>query len=293
MGNMPTTETETETTSTSESGGSKYRVVEAFAWDAPQTPRTAQTAPEKPRVPGAVRFVCVSDTHDSWRGESKAGGKSGPDVPMGDVLVHAGDFTRSGKMDEVARFRAWLEATPHEHKVVVAGNHETTLDADYYRKRGARMMGHRPMQDPDACRALLTSTPGITYLENSFAMVAGVGVWGSPVTPTFCDWAFNVDAGPDIAKVWATIPSRGVDVLVTHGPPRGHGDRCEAGNLAGCADLLARVEAVRPALHVFGHIHEGYGVTRNAHTVFVNASTCTVRYRATNPPIVVDLVPIS
>ena len=50
----------------------------------------------------------------------------------------------------------------------------------------------------------------------------------------------------------------GIDVLVTHGPPIGHGDECEGGHRAGCVDLLAEVQnRIKPKYHVFGHVHEG------------------------------------
>jgi Icc-related predicted phosphoesterase len=41
---------------------------------------------------------------------------------------------------------------------------------------------------------------------------------------------------------------------------------------AGCQELLEAVMRIRPKLHVFGHIHAGYGVFRNEFTTFVNAS---------------------
>lgn len=92
------------------------------------------------------------------------------------------------------------------------------------------------------------------------------------------------------------IPTE-VDVLLTHGPPRGHGDLCLPARFpAGCVDLLRTVEerlAVegRLKLHAFGHVHEGYGVTENEQGVrFVNASTCTLAYRPSQPPIVIDLL---
>jgi Icc-related predicted phosphoesterase len=46
---------------------------------------------------------------------------------------------------------------------------------------------------------------------------------------------------------------------------------------------------VKPRLHVFGHIHEGAGVTESGGTIFVNASSVTERYRPVNPAIVIDL----
>ena len=73
----------------------------------------------------------------------------------------------------------------------------------------------------------------------------------------FCDWAFNKERGAEIAEVWAKIPQH-TDILITHGPPYMEGDRCAGSNFnAGCEDLLAKIKEIKPALNVFGHIHEG------------------------------------
>ena len=109
--------------------------------------------------------------------------------------------------------------------------------------------------------------------------------------PAFNDWAFNLPRGEPLREKWALIPA-GTDVLVTHGPPRGHGDRVAfGGEHVGCEDLLSAVERLAPRLHVFGHIHEGAGVTRNAATTFVNAASCDLFYEPTQPPILFDLIP--
>ena len=50
----------------------------------------------------------------------------------------------------------------------------------------------------------------------------------------------------------------GTDILVTHTPPVGYGDRCATGVRAGCVELLNIVQKrVKPKYHVYGHIHEG------------------------------------
>ncbi len=82
---------------------------------------------------------------------------------------------------------------------------------------------------------------------------------------------------------------RATDVLVTHGPPYGVLDQVGGGEHLGCEELRARLAAVRPRLHVFGHIHDGHGVATAGGTVCVNASVCDERYRPVHPPIVVDL----
>jgi len=48
---------------------------------------------------------------------------------------------------------------------------------------------------------------------------------------------------------------------------------------------------VHPRLHVFGHIHDGYGTAFSGPTLMVNASTCDEAYRPVNRPVVVDLDP--
>jgi predicted phosphohydrolase len=204
------------------------------------------------------RLVCISDTHGRCEGIA---------VPEGDVLIHAGDLTSMGKPDEIEREARWLRGLPHRHKVVIAGNHDFGFE-----------------DRPRASRALME---GLTYLEDEEATVAGLRVWGSPWQPRFYDWAFNLDRGAPIRAKWDLIPA-GIDVLVTHGPPARQGDRTTRGEEVGCADLLDAVRRVRPKVHVFGHIHEGYGLTRADGTTFVNASTCDRSYRPAHPPVVVD-----
>jgi len=195
-------------------------------------------------------IVCVSDTHG--RHEEVA-------IPDGDVLVHAGDLTREGWLEEVAQFDSWLASLPHKHKVVVCGNHDWCFQ-----------------ETPGQARALLRHA---VYLQDEAAVVAGLRFYGSPWQPWFLDWAFNLPRGSELAAKWAMIPED-TEVLVTHGPPAGVLDLTKRGERPGCADLLDRVRAVRPRLHVFGHIHEAAGVIRDGETLFVNASAYTAGSRA-------------
>lgn len=164
-----------------------------------------------------------------------------------------------------------------------------TFHREYYEDRGAKRF-HRKRDDCDAVKAILTEAdvPGLVYLEDSGAVVAGLRFWGSPWQPEFCDWAFNLERGEPCREKWRLIEP--CDVLVTHGPALGHGDQCSDGARAGCVDLLETIQTrVRPAVHVAGHIHEGYGVTTDGATTYINASTCTLRYRPTNPAVVWDV----
>ncbi len=115
----------------------------------------------------------------------------------------------------------------------------------------------------------------------------GTRVWGSPFTPEFMDWAFM--GTPEIlSAIWAKIP-KNLDILITHGPPFGILDRTTRGVNAGCPKLLEVVQIQTPRIHVFGHIHEGYGMREKDGTVFVNASLCNANYDLVNKPVTIDL----
>jgi len=204
-----------------------------------------------------MRIVCISDTH----------GMIGMlDMPRGDVLIHAGDLSSRGRLNEELQK---LAAFPHKHKLVIAGNHDWCFERDI---------------------ADVVIPDGVTYLCDEETIIDGVKFYGSPWQPEFGRWAFNLPRGPALADKWAQIPED-TDVLITHGPPEGILDEVlyPAGEHVGCADLLERVRIVRPKLHVFGHIHESYGVDFGEDTTFINASICTRKYFPENPPIVFTL----
>ncbi len=191
-----------------------------------------------------MRIVAVSDTH-LFHGELT--------IPPGDVFLHAGDMCRGGDSDELREAFAWIASLPHRAKIVIAGNHDRLFE-----------------DDPAAARSLVP--PGVVYLQDESVVVDGVHFYGSPWTAAYNDWAFNLPRGAALAEKWAKIPA-GVDVLVTHGPPFGHGDSSSVPGREGCADLLARLGLARPRVHLFGHIHEGGGVTHQGDTACINVTT--------------------
>jgi Icc-related predicted phosphoesterase len=208
-----------------------------------------------------TRIVCLSDTHN----------RQGTfDVPDGDVLIHAGDLTGRGTLPEVHAAIAWLEGMPHRDKIVISGNHDFLFE-----------------RENALARSLMTK---LTYLEDSEVTVQGLRIWGSPWQPWFHDWAFNLPRGRPLREKWEQIPE-GLDVLVTHGPPMGMLGLAFTGEDVGDEELRDRLAAMAepPRLHVFGHIHEGYGVVRTPGTTYVNASICDVGYRAVNPAVVIEL----
>lgn len=171
-------------------------------------------APEV-QPPGTVRFVCISDTHGRHRRIEH--------MPPGDVLLHAGDITNTGELQQLEDFSAWLGSLKqYKHKVVIAGNHDVTLHREYYTHppNQRRWHGSKPY-DVDACQAAVRKN--CIFLEDEACEVEGYTIYGSPWQPEFYNWAYNLPRGEPCRRVWAKIPKKGVDILMTHGPPIGHG----------------------------------------------------------------------
>jgi hypothetical protein len=79
---------------------------------------TLRGAPFKPpRNKPKVKIVCISDTHTNIL-----------DIPNGDVLIHAGDLTNAGTVQEIQAQLDWLASLPHREKIVIAGNHDSYFD---------------------------------------------------------------------------------------------------------------------------------------------------------------------
>ncbi|CAJ1355241.1 unnamed protein product [Effrenium voratum] len=233
-----------------------------------------------PQQPGHLRFVCLSDTHGQHRELSSR-------LPPGDVLLHGGDFSTDGSLEEVLDFSAWLRSLPYQHKVLIAGNHELTFDQSY---TGGRVKS-KETDVRSTFLASFTESDGVTYLEHEETVIRGVRIFGSPWQPEFLDWAFNAPRHA-MAEKWQAIPA-GVHVLLVHGPPLGRGDALLPSlQRGGCADLLVEVQnRIQPQFCVFGHIHEGAGISFDGTTHFINASSLNEHYQCIHAPLVFD-VPI-
>eukprot|EP01062_Namystynia_karyoxenos_P066603 TRINITY_DN6050_c0_g1_i4.p1 TRINITY_DN6050_c0_g1~~TRINITY_DN6050_c0_g1_i4.p1 ORF type:complete len:341 (+),score=67.58 TRINITY_DN6050_c0_g1_i4:38-1060(+) len=253
-------------------------------------PAVAAIVPEEewgsPKQAGVARLVVISDTHMMHERLQ---------VPPGDVLLHCGDFTNTGGRWEVERFAAWFAAQPHARKLVIAGNHEYSFDDGWNREQ----RGPTALLERDVLPLLLAPGQGaVTYLRDELVdvPVAGVGVlrvYGAPWIPWDDDDApaFALARGSrKLREKWSRVP-RGLDVLLTHTPPRGLGDG--RGGHAGCDLLRAAVQRAAPALHAFGHVHEAGGTCGHAGgTLSVNAACIHPRRtKLSRHATVVDLRP--
>ena len=203
-------------------------------------------------------IVCISDTHM----------RHNVDIPHGDVLVHAGDFSINASIGDIDGFAEWFGSFPHKHKVFVPGNHDWCF------------------QDHEEYSKSILNAYGIVTLINESTTIDGVKFYGTPYQPIFYDWAFNLPPKKLVVE-YEKIPKDTV-VLITHTPPFMQRDvvKNPMGANVGCPILSNRVLIIKPKVHIFGHIHESYGVSSNKNTTFINASLVNLQYKRVNEPII-------
>jgi hypothetical protein len=241
----------------------------------------------------------MSDTHDGFqqmlsREEPwSVNGSFRAPLPKADVLIHSGDLTMIGTVEQYRGALRMLSTVDAELKLVIAGNHDLSLHYDYYLKNPRARQIAGPYYDAsfaEQARVLWTGeeakNAGVTYLTegmHDFTLSNGArfSVYASPWQPVFGNWAFNypleedrwnpphlIEPTPLTPKVVPApkeqdphpIPEgMEIDVVITHGPPHAHLDMTYRGEQVGCPHLLKALDRVRPRLHCFGHIHEAWG----------------------------------
>ena len=206
-----------------------------------------------------MKAVVLSDNHTHYDFET----------PEGDILIHCGDFTFHGNPKEMEKFKNYLKKQPHEHKLFIFGNHEKVdKEITYWREY---------LEDGTGAKCIHEKAYGIGDLN----------FFGSSYTPKYLNWGFMQDEETR-ERYWENM-IEGMDVLVTHGPPKGIMGKIEDGTEIGCEYLRKFVDRVKPKYHFFGHNHAGAGVTSRNGTLFVNAAILTEHYQKSKPPIVVNL----
>lgn len=177
------------------------------------------------------------------------------------MLIHAGDLSWNGTEEEIANFIEWFGALNYRYKIFIAGNHDDCLDG-----AGIEEMPH-----------------DCYYLCNSGIEIEDVKIWGIPFF--LSDEIHWADLYPE--KI-ARIPQQ-TDILVSHCPPFGILDKSAFGANMGNEDLRKQVEIINPRYHLFGHIHEAYGVYKTSRTTFVNGAVVDDNYEPVNHPVVITI----
>ncbi|MDA3854958.1 MAG: metallophosphoesterase [Candidatus Woesearchaeota archaeon] len=212
-----------------------------------------------------MKITVISDTHGKHKKIQ---------LPGGDLLVHSGDFTSMGHEHEIRNFCKWFSKQDYTYKIFIAGNHELGLE-----------------DNKENSMNIINSFKDIIYLESDLYCIGNdyenmIKIFGTPWQSYFCNWAFNLEGEALQEKLDEILPN--TDILVTHNPPLAILDT--AGSpinkpLLGCPRLLAKVAEIKPSIHIFGHIHGGYGYRFIEGTHFINASILDEKYNVSTAPI--------
>lgn len=242
---------------------------------------------------------CISDMHGHY-----------PELEGGDLLIVAGDCTGADKIPQWCDFFDWFKKQKYRKKILVAGNHDGLLENMFPKNK-------QEAEDTKEVEGFIGEMQhDFEYLCDFGTEFEGLKIWGSPWTPWFkgvnpkCKAFMKKDK--ELKKTWDDIPTD-TDILITHGPPFGmlDGIPCDDGSYfyVGSKTLSNRIHQLstyKLKLHVFGHIHEGYGQCHAAYQeigtiditkdntipighLSVNCSIVDERYQPVNKPIRVEL----
>lgn len=218
-----------------------------------------------------MKIDCIADLHGFY-----------PKTKGGDVLIIAGDLTKSDRQWQYLEFRNWLCAQDYKHRILVCGNHDGCIENGLF--------------------YFTNDWLGATYLRDEEVVIDGVKFYGSPWTPYFekvnpaCAAFMQTDK--ELAKIWKKIPED-TDVLITHCPPFGirdgiplphEGTLFHAGSKTLAAEMAKRDKV--PKLWLWGHVHEAYGedlAVRGKECKMINCSHVNEKYKPVNKPIRVEI----
>jgi len=214
-----------------------------------------------------MRITAFSDSHGQHHDMT---------VPDGDLLICAGDYCFRGSRKEIDEFAEWMGNLPHEKKIAISGNHD--FGAQKY--------------DGYAQQAFMRN--GVFYLDDTSMDLEALLIHGSPWTPTFGLWAFMDSDAVLFEDHWRLIPDD-VDILITHGPPysvldTAHRNKERVGSASMMGTIMTMLEdREKPLIHVFGHIHEGYGEYVEEQYEAYNVSVVDHLYDLVNPVTIIDV----
>lgn len=198
-----------------------------------------------------MKLVVISDTHNKHEDLT---------LGSGDVLIHCGDSCTKGNYTEAETFLWWFAKQNFKYKIYVPGNHDKK-----FKKR--EELQH------------LSSQLGIHTLRNAALSIDGINFWGGDFVPQVRDDKYKQTL-EEREAAWADMPTQGVDVLITHAPPKYILDTNRRGEHCGCDVLLNKVLKLNPSVHVFGHLHLHGGQSfYNGNTRFYNVSTMDEDYQ--------------
>lgn len=214
-----------------------------------------------------TRLVMISDTH---------GQLSQIKVPNGDILLHDGDWTYRGEQAEMKKFGSHIKKLPHPIKILIPGNHDLTTEenTENFHKDWLKWL------NPDSTMNIVINQEfeiaNLTFYCTSLVC---------PINNPYQRWAYETTEAEQRLIYDKYIPSKQIDIVISHSPCYGIMDENGYGSRA-LYDLIHRLQ---PKIHTFGHAHGGYGISTIDGIQYINAASCNRSYYPVNKPIIIDI----
>jgi Icc-related predicted phosphoesterase len=171
-----------------------------------------------------------------------------------DIVLICGDIiplniqgnTTSSEKWLVETFIPWCNNLPCEKVVFIGGNHDFLMQ-----------------RHPDRIRLLLQGQDKIVYLDCEVFEYKGKTIFGTPWCKPFGRWAFMESYEEQDRRYARYLDIIGnIDILMSHDAPYGVSDvllqeDClwADGSHIGNESLRKLLDAAKPTIHVFGHLH--------------------------------------
>ena len=220
-----------------------------------------------------MKICATSDTHGYF-----------PEIPNCDILCVCGDISPANQSHTMCHQTKWFNEfyIPWINSlkcqvVVIPGNHDFLFL-------------------PNNLKHVDKSPKNFHLLIDSACEIDGIKFYGSPWVTGLNAWAFNTDKQKEY---FSSIPE-GLDMLITHSPPRIAGididasldDICHGGSRFhwGSFALTTEIEIKKPNYCIFGHIHTGlHAPVKYNDTTLINVSYLNEQYVPKFPPIIFDI----
>lgn len=200
-----------------------------------------------------MSVYAISDLHGElpeWPSDATVALLAGDICPdFADHRGGNGQFHQSAWL--ATEFRAWLDRRPHGCCVVATwGNHD--------------FIGHHPKLQPQRLPVTWLVDDEVTIVDERGE--PKLRIWGTPWCPRLSGWAFY--ASPEAMRAAYDPIPEDLDILMSHSPPRGVGDRIPAETKynpyvddinVGHDELREAIAVKKPKVVICGHIHEARG----------------------------------
>lgn len=212
-----------------------------------------------------------------------------PDIQSCDVLLICGDIVPLYYQTDYIRsqvwfkseFARWVKDLPCEDVVIIGGNHDGFLS----------VVG----EDEIEFSLQRPTDYKVEYLNNSYCTLvdSGLTIYGTPNCPVFGSWYF-MNSEEELKDIYSKIP-KGVDVLISHTPPRiGNFDVILEGDKKKCGSkaLAKAIKEKAPKYAFFGHIHSGdhnLSIPKGYTTKMANVSLLNESYKPIYPVLYLDI----